>query len=106
MKAGRLLAIKDALSKARLGIKDIDVFEVCEAFAVQAIYTQKKLKISKDKMNVWGGDISLGHPLGAAGARILVTLLHVLEDKQKRFGVACICLGGGGSIAMVVENLK
>ncbi len=98
-------AIQDLMRKAGLTLKDIDAFEIDEAFAAQAILTQNELQIPEEKLNVWGGDIALGHPLGAAGARILVTLLSVLADRGGRFGIASICLGGGGAVAVLIERL-
>ncbi len=100
-----IVAVKEALRKAGLSLRDIDLFEVSESFAVQAIVTRQQLKIPEEKMNIWGGDVALGHPLGAAGARVLVTLLHALADRKKRLGVATVCFGGGGGVAMVVERM-
>ncbi len=97
-------AVQTCLKVCGLKLKDIDLFEVSEAFAAQAIYTHDKLSISTEKMNIYGGDIALGHPLGAAGTRILVTLVHALKVNKKRYGLAVICYGGGGAIAAVVEN--
>ncbi len=96
-------AVKVCLKKCGLRFKDIDLFEIGEAFATQVIYTRDHLKIPDNQMNVWGGDIALGHPLGAAGGRILVTLIHALRDAKKNIGLACVCLGGGGALAIVVE---
>lgn len=97
-------AIKEALERCSLTPDDIDIFEVSESFAAQAIYTRNKMKIPGFKMNVWGGDVALGHPLGAAGTRILVTLLHILKDRNKKRGLCCVSFGGGGSVAMVIER--
>ena len=99
-------AVKACLKKCKLSLKDIDLFEISEAFAVQAIITQKELKIPQDRMNIFGGDVALGHPLGAAGARILVTLLHALRGEKKKKGLATVCLGGGGAVALIVENIS
>ena len=96
-------AIRECLKRCGLAFRDVDLFEISEAFAVQAVLTKRRLKIPEGKMNVFGGDIALGHPLGAAGARILVTLIHALKDQKKKRGIACVCLGGGGAIAMAVE---
>lgn len=98
-------AIRECLQKADLSFNDIDLFEVGEAFAAQAIVTQKKASIPANRMNIYGGDVALGHPLGAAGARILVTLIHALEQENKSKGVACICFGGGGAIAIAVQRM-
>jgi len=98
-----VVAIRTCLSQCRLSLKDIDLFEISEAFSAQAILTQDKLQIPGEKINIWGGDIALGHPLGAAGSRGLVTLLHALRDRKKKKGIVCVCLGGGGAIALAVE---
>ena len=103
--ASTRLSIKQCLEQCGLSLKDIDFFEISEAFAVQAVLTRSSLKIPSAKMNVWGGDIALGHPLGAAGLRALVTLVHVLEKQKKKRGVASVCFGGGGSIAMAIEKI-
>ncbi|OGX27550.1 MAG: hypothetical protein A2787_09290 [Omnitrophica WOR_2 bacterium RIFCSPHIGHO2_01_FULL_48_9] len=97
-------AIEKCLKQCRLSLTDIDLFEISEAFAVQAIYTQQTLKIPEKKINIYGGDIALGHPLGAAGTRILVTLTQALVQEEKKLGLVCICLGGGGCLAMIIEN--
>lgn len=99
-------AVQAVLRQAGLAAKDIDVWEVGEAFAVQVLYAQNKLKIPAEKVNIYGGDIALGHPLGAAGARILTTLTSALLNEHKRRGLACICLGGGGCLAIVIEKTK
>ena len=96
-------AIQECLKMSGLSMNDIDLFDISEAFAVQAIFTQRETGIPEEKMNVWGGDIALGHPLGAAGMRNLVTLIHALKDQKKNKGIVCVCLGGGGAIALAVE---
>jgi acetyl-CoA C-acetyltransferase len=101
-----VLAIECCLSRSGLAIEEIDLFEISEAFAAQAIFTQRELRIPEEKMNICGSDLALGHPLGAAGARILVTLMHALRRHRKRYGVAAVCLGGGGAVAVAIENLK
>jgi len=98
-------AIRACLKKCGLSLKDIDLFEISESFAVQSIVTQSQLKIPEGKMNIFGGDVALGHPLGAAGTRILVTLLHALADQKKKIGLAAVCLGGGGAVAMAIERV-
>ncbi len=98
-------AVNDCLKRASVSFNSIDLFEISEAFAVQAIYTQRVLKILPHKMNVWGGDVALGHPFGAAGARIMVTLLHALENQKKKRGLACVCFGGGGAVAIVIDSM-
>ena len=97
--------IPKVLKRARLTMQDIDLFEVNEAFAVVAIAVGKIAGIDTAKMNVNGGAIALGHPLGASGARILVTLLHALEQRKLRRGLAAICIGGGEASAVIVERL-
>lgn len=96
-------AIKRVLERAKLSISDIDLFEVNEAFAAVALATMKDSGISHDKLNVNGGAVALGHPIGASGARILVTLIHALRERGGRYGLASICNGGGEATAMVVE---
>lgn len=97
-------SIPKALSRTKIGIEDVDVFEVNEAFSVVAIANGKLLNLQEDKVNIYGGAVSLGHPLGCSGARILVTLLTVMQDKNAGYGVAGICNGGGGSTAIVIEK--
>lgn len=99
-------AIPLALHRAGLTINDIDCFEINEAFAVVAIVNNQKLALDPAKVNINGGAVSLGHPLGASGARIVVTLLNVLQQTKGRYGVAGICNGGGGASAIVIENLQ
>lgn len=99
-------AIPAAVKKAGLTLDQIDYFEINEAFAVVALANNQLLKLDASKVNINGGAVSLGHPLGASGARILVTLLHVLKQNKGRYGVAGICNGGGGATALVVENLQ
>ena len=98
------LALPKALSKGNLSISDLDFVELNEAFSVVALANMKELKLSPDRVNVNGGAVSLGHPLGCSGARILVTLIHVLKQNQGRYGAAGICNGGGGASAMVIER--
>lgn len=98
-------AIPKALDKVGMSVKDVDFFEINEAFAVVALANMRELDISHDKINVFGGAVSLGHPIGASGARILVTLTSVLRHKGGKYGVAAICNGGGGASAMVIERL-
>ncbi len=104
MGLGPIGAVKQALTKARLSISDIDLFEVNEAFAVQTIAVQQKLGISSECLNIYGGAISLGHPIGASGARILVTLLAAMAGRGVRRGLCTLCVGGGMGIAMIVER--
>ncbi|KAI3976123.1 hypothetical protein MKX01_006639 [Papaver californicum] len=97
------LAIPEAVSHAGLEASQIDYYEINEAFAVVALANQKLLGLNPDKVNVHGGAVSLGHPLGCSGARVLVTLLGVLKQKNGKYGVGGICNGGGGASALVVE---
>ncbi|MDN3580936.1 acetyl-CoA C-acyltransferase [Mucilaginibacter flavus] len=99
-------AIPLALHRAGLSADQIDYFEINEAFSVVAIANNQLLKLAPTKVNVNGGAVSLGHPLGASGARIIVTLINVLNQNQGKFGAAGICNGGGGASAMVIENLR
>lgn len=99
------LAVPKAVAKAGLTIEDIAYWELNEAFAVVGIENTKRLNIDPSKVNVHGGAVSLGHPLGCSGARIIVTLLHVLKQNNARYGAAGICNGGGGASAMVIEAL-
>jgi acetyl-CoA C-acetyltransferase len=98
------MAIPIALKKAGLTLEEISFFEINEAFSVVALANQQLLNLSSDKVNVRGGAVSLGHPLGCSGARILVTLVHLLQQEKKKFGAAGICNGGGGGSAMIIEN--
>ena len=98
-------AVRECFKRCRLSRADIDLFEISEAFAAQAILTRNQLKIPEEKMNIWGGDLALGHPLGATATRSLVTLLHALQDTKKTRGMVCVCLGGGGAIALAVEMI-
>jgi len=99
-------AIPLALHRAGLSSDQVDYFEINEAFSVVSIANNQQLKLDPVKVNVNGGAVSLGHPLGASGARIIVTLLHVLQQNGGKFGAAGICNGGGGASAMVIENLR
>ena len=101
-----VLSVNKALSKAGLTVKDIDYFELNEAFSVVCLALNDKLGIDANKANIWGGAVSLGHPIGCSGARIVVTLLNILQTKKARLGVAGICNGGGGSSALIIENLS
>jgi acetyl-CoA C-acetyltransferase len=98
-------AIEIVLKRAGMKVGDIDLFEVNEAFAAVALAAMKDTGIGHDKLNVHGGAVALGHPIGASGARILVTLIHALQDRGLRRGLAAICIGGGEATAMIVETL-
>ena len=100
------LAVPLALKKSGFNIEDVDVFEFNEAFSVVGIANVKKLGIDNSKVNINGGAVSLGHPLGSSGSRILVTLINVLKQKNLKIGAAGICNGGGGASAMVIENIE
>ncbi len=97
-------AVKLAVKNAGLKLSDIDLFELNEAFAAQSIACLRGLEIDADRVNIWGGGIALGHPIGASGTRILVTLLHAMEQRDAKRGVASLCLGGGNAVAMVIER--
>jgi len=99
-------AIENALRKAKLSLGDIDLFEINEAFASVALYCQKDLAIPLEKLNIYGGAIALGHPLGASGARIVVTLMNGLQKTNGKFGVAALCIGGGEGLALVIERMR
>lgn len=98
-------ATRKVLKKSGWSLDEVDLFEVNEAFAVVALAARKELGIPDEKLNVHGGGVSLGHPIGASGARILVTLLHALKTHNKRRGLASICIGGGEATAITVERL-
>lgn len=100
------LAITKALKLAGLSLKQIDYFEINEAYAAVVLANRQILNIQPDKINVYGGAVAMGHPLGASGARILSTLTSVLGQQGGRYGIAAICNGGGGATAMIIENLK
>jgi acetyl-CoA C-acetyltransferase len=99
------IAVPKAIAKAGLTAADISFYELNEAFAVVGIENTKRLNIDPSKVNVNGGAVSIGHPLGASGARIIITLLNVLKQNNGKFGAAGICNGGGGASAMVIENI-
>ncbi len=98
-------AIQKVLKKANMNIDDIDLFEINEAFAVVPIITSKNLGIPYEKINIHGGAVSLGHPIGASGARILTTLIYALKHTGKKIGIASLCIGGGEANAMIIEML-
>ena len=96
--------MKKALEKAGWSVDDVDLWEVNEAFAVVPMIAMKELGISHDKLNVNGGACAMGHPIGASGARVIVTLLAAMEDRGVKKGVASLCIGGGEGIAMCLER--
>lgn len=98
-----ITGVQIALAKAGKGVGDIDLFEINEAFAAQVLCNVKALEVPEDRLNIVGGGVALGHPIGASGARILTTLVHQLKRTGGKTGVASLCLGGGNAVAMVVE---
>lgn len=104
MGMGLVPATKKALEKACLDIEQIDLIEANEAFAAQCLAVSRELQFDMSKVNIHGGAIALGHPIGASGTRILVTLLHAMKRQQARYGLATLCIGGGQGIAMIVER--
>ena len=105
MGLGPIPATKKALRKAGVTLNDIGLIELNEAFASQAIACSRELGLDMDKTNVNGGGISLGHPIGCTGARIVVSLLHEMRRRKVNLGLATLCIGGGQGMAMVVETL-
>ena len=105
MGMGPVPATRKALAKAGMKIEDLDLIEANEAFAAQFLAVGKELGWPAEKVNIHGGAIALGHPIGASGARILVTLLHALEEQNKKIGLATLCIGGGQGCATIVERL-
>ncbi len=103
--AAPIEGVRGALSKAKLSVNDIDLFEINEAFAAQVLCNIKALNIPESKLNICGGGVALGHPIGASGARVLTTLVHQLHRTGGKRGVAALCLGGGNAVAMVVETM-
>jgi acetyl-CoA C-acetyltransferase len=99
------LAAPIALERAGLTMDDIDFFEINEAFAVVTMAFNQTFGLSEDKVNVFGGAVAVGHPLGASGARIVTTLVNVLHQKGGKYGLAAICNGGGGASAMIIERV-
>src|SRR5438132_5457155 len=106
MGRGPVHATKIALQKAGMTLEHIDLIEVNEAFAAQCLAVEKELGLDRDKVNVNGGAIALGHPLGATGTRLVITLLYELRRRKKKYGLATACIGGGQGIAMVVESFQ
>jgi acetyl-CoA acetyltransferase family protein len=104
MGIGPVPASRKALERAGLSIEDIDLVELNEAFAAQVLASARELRIPHEKLNVNGGAIALGHPLGSSGARMIATLVHELRRRGARYGLATMCIGVGQGMAMVVEN--
>ena len=106
MGIGPVPAVRKVLDRAGLKVGDIDLFELNEAFAAQSVAVARELGLDPAKVNVNGGAIALGHPIGASGARVLTTLVYALRARTRRYGVASLCIGGGMGIAMAIESLK
>lgn len=104
MGIGPVQAVKNALEKSGLNLKDVDLIEANEAFAAQSLAVDRELHFDKEKLNVNGGAIALGHPIGASGARILVTLLHEMKRRDAKTGLATLCIGGGQGVATIVQR--
>jgi acetyl-CoA acetyltransferase len=105
MGIGPVPAIQKLLAQTGLGIKDIDRFEINEAFAAQAVYCARELGVPDDRLNVNGGAIALGHPLGSTGARLITTLLHELERSDKETGLVTMCCGGGLGTGTLIQRV-
>lgn len=99
-------AIKKSLKKANLNINQIDLFEINEAFAAVTMAAMKECEIPHEKVNIFGGAVAIGHPIGASGARILVTLTNAMRRKKAKYGCVAICIGGGEALSMIIERIK
>jgi acetyl-CoA C-acetyltransferase len=99
-------AMTKSLKKAGLSLEQIDLFEINEAFAAVTMAAMKELKIPHNKVNVFGGAVAIGHPIGGSGARILVTLMNAMKKKNAKFGCAAICIGGGEALSLIVEKIR
>ncbi|MGN7298513.1 acetyl-CoA C-acetyltransferase [Ferdinandcohnia sp. SAFN-114] len=106
MGIGPVAAVKKVMEKSGLSVSDMNLIEANEAFAAQSIAVDRELHFNHDILNVNGGAIALGHPIGASGARILVTLIHELKRRNERYGLATLCIGGGQGVATIVENIE
>ena len=106
MGMGPVPAVRKVRERARLKLDDIDLLELNEAFASQSLAVSRELGLDPAKVNIHGGAVALGHPIGASGARVLTTLVYALRAKKLRYGVASMCIGGGMGIAMAVESLN
>jgi acetyl-CoA C-acetyltransferase len=104
MGVGPISASQKALRQAGLTVKDLDLYEANEAFAAQSVAVARGLNLDMDKLNVNGGAVAIGHPIGASGARILVTLLFEMQKRKSKYGLATLCIGGGQGVAMIVER--
>ena len=98
-------AVKKVWAKTGLGANDFDLYELNEAFSVQALAVVRELGLDPDRVNVNGGAVAIGHPIGASGARILATLLYAMKQRNATRGIAALCLGGGNAVAMSVESI-
>lgn len=98
-------AMKKCIDKAGMNLNDIELFEINEAFAAVTMAAMRELELDHEKVNVFGGGVSLGHPIGCSGTRIVVTLMNALEKKNAKFGMASICIGGGEALAMIIERI-
>lgn len=98
-------AVRKLLADRGRAVGDIDLFEINEAFASQTVHCQRDLGLDPERLNVHGGAIAIGHPIGCSGTRVLVTLMHALVDRQKEFGVAALCLGGGEAVAIMIQRV-
>src|SRR5690606_35786665 len=105
MGIGPVPAIERLLKRQKLELPQIDLFEINEAFASQVIACQKALKLPSEKLNVWGGAVALGHPLGATGLKITLTLARALRHYQKNLGISSACIGGGQGIALLIRKV-
>jgi acetyl-CoA C-acetyltransferase len=105
MGTGPIPATQKALAKAGLTVEDLDLIEANEAFAAQALSVATDLKFDMEKVNVNGGAIAIGHPIGASGARILVTLLYEMQKRDNKVGLATLCIGGGQGFSLIVKAL-
>jgi acetyl-CoA C-acetyltransferase len=101
-----VLSIKSLLQKTKQAIQDIDLFEINEAFAASSMAVNRELGLDPEKVNIRGGAVALGHPIGASGARILTTLIHALKSLHKRRGAASLCIGGGEAVAVMIECVE
>ena len=106
MGIGPIPAVRKALKRAGLTIEDIDLIELNEAFAAQAVACMRELNIPREKLNVNGGSIAIGHPLGSTGARLLTTLLYEMNRRKARYGLVTMCIGVGQGIATIVERIE
>jgi acetyl-CoA C-acetyltransferase len=105
MGIGPVPAIRTLLQKTGLRLQDIELFEINEAFAAQYLSCERELGLERERVNINGSGISLGHPVGATGCRLVVTLLHALEQRGQKLGIASLCAGGGHGFALAIERL-